>query len=429
MQQLKKIFTVTELTQSIKHLLEPRFSSIDVKGEITGLRKQSSGHYYFSLKDANSLISAVLFRGSAAKLTAPLKEGDQVVVKGELSIYAPRGGYQIIVRELAFAGMGALLLKLQELKESLKQQGWFDSSQKKALPKYPKTIGVVTSPTGSVIQDIIHVLTRRFSGFHLILYPAKVQGAGAAEEIAQGIDAFNAQNLCDVLIVGRGGGSLQDLWPFNEKIVAEAIHKSEIPVISAVGHETDFTICDFVADVRAPTPSAAAEIVLSEKAGQLAFLTKMKEDASRAIWHKVQHRKTSMQGILSQPLILRPKKLLEPHMQKMDETKQNLEMLSPQKQCALHRERLLRLKTLLSPDLIQQRITQQKNRLRRLISHLRGIDPKNLLAKGYCIPFAENSGSVIIGSQDLVEGERIQIVFHDGKVLSTIDEIQRENKK
>ena len=252
--------TVSQLTNAIKLSLESTFPMIYLQGEVTNFKLQSSGHLYFSLKDANAMIGAVMFKGEASALKIMPKAGDQVVVKGELSVYPPKGNYQLVVRELSYVGLGELLLKLEELKIKLHQMGWFKSSHKKPLPRFPKRIGVVTSPTGAVIQDILNVLTRRFSGFHLILYPVKVQGEGAAQEIAQAIEQFNKYQIVDVMIVGRGGGSLEDLWAFNEEIVASAIFHSQIPIISAVGHETDHCIADYVADVRAPTPSAAAEM-------------------------------------------------------------------------------------------------------------------------------------------------------------------------
>ncbi|MCB1083226.1 MAG: exodeoxyribonuclease VII large subunit, partial [Simkania sp.] len=221
--------SVTELTQAIKHQLESNFTALSVKGEVTNLRLQASGHYYFSLKDENAQISAVLFQGNARFAKHLPKMGDQVLIKGEINVYAPRGTYQIIVREIEHAGLGELLLKFHALKAKLEKMGWFDPAKKKPLPTYPKTIGVVTSPTGAVIQDILNVLKRRFPNFHLILNPVKVQGAGAAEEIAQAIDDFNRFGLADILIIGRGGGSLEDLWAFNEECVAAAIFRSKIP--------------------------------------------------------------------------------------------------------------------------------------------------------------------------------------------------------
>jgi exodeoxyribonuclease VII large subunit len=273
---MEEILSVSALTSAIKNQLESRFPALQVKGEISNLKEQASGHIYFTLKDAEAQIRAVIFRSNARELARPLRNGDQVIVKGELAVYPPQGYYQVVVRKLSYAGVGELLVQLHALKDKLQALGWFSKERKKPLPKFPRTIGVVTSPTGSVIQDILNILGRRFAGFHLILNPVKVQGEGAAEEIARAIDAFNRYQLADVLIVGRGGGSLEDLWAFNEEKVAAAIFASKIPVISAVGHETDFTIADFVADVRAPTPSAAAEIATQEMAQQLQFLTQSK---------------------------------------------------------------------------------------------------------------------------------------------------------
>src|SRR3569832_283182 len=261
--QANDILSVSQLTLSIKKHLEGRFQTVKVQGEITNFKEQASGHLYFTLKDAETQNTAEKNRGRATRQTRQPKNGDQVIVQGEISVYAPRGNYQLIIRQLHKAGVGELLLKLHALKAKLEGLGWFDNSRKRPLPTSPNTIGVVTSPTGAVIQDILNILSRRHAGFHLILNPVKVQGEGAAKEIAQAISHFNEYKLADVLIACRGGGSLEDLWPFNEEVVASAIYRSRIPVISAVGHETDFSISDFVADLRAPTPSAAAEIVMA----------------------------------------------------------------------------------------------------------------------------------------------------------------------
>lgn len=317
--------TVTQLTNAIKYSLESTFPNITLQGEVSNLKIQSSGHLYFSLKDAEAQISAVMFKGNASLLKTMPKGGDQVVVKGELNVYPSKGNYQLIVRELAYTGIGELLQKLEMLKMKIHQMGWFKSARKKPLPKIPKRIGVVTSPTGAVIQDILHVLTRRFSGFHLILNPVKVQGEGAAAEIAQAIAQFNQYQLADVLIVGRGGGSLEDLWAFNEEIVASAIFHSKIPIISAVGHETDHCIADYVADVRAPTPSAAAEIVISEKNQLLDHLAAIRKRFHQTLCHLIQQNQYRLKGILKHPIVINPKSLLERRMQKIDDCRQDID--------------------------------------------------------------------------------------------------------
>lgn len=317
--------TVSQLTNAIKMSLESTFPVILLQGEITNFKVQTSGHLYFSLKDANAQISAVMFKGEASFLKVMPKAGDQVVVKAVLTVYPPKGNYQLVVRELSYVGLGELLLKLEELKVKLHQLGWFKTTLKKPLPKFPKRIGVVTSPTGAVIQDILNVLKRRFSGFHLILNPVKVQGEGAAQEIAQAIEQFNRYNLVDVMIVGRGGGSLEDLWAFNEEIVAAAIFHSKIPVISAVGHETDHCIADYVADVRAPTPSAAAEIVIAEKSHQLDYLSTLQKRIRQTVGYQVQKNRYLLNSFLKHPLFANPQSILEVRMQKLDDARIELE--------------------------------------------------------------------------------------------------------
>jgi exodeoxyribonuclease VII large subunit len=325
------LLTVSQLTQAIKLNLETMFPNIYLQGEISNLKVQSSGHVYFTLKDANAQISAVMFKTETTFLKRIPKSGDHVMIKGEINVYPPKGNYQLIIRELSYMGMGELLQKLEELKIKLHQLGWFKSGRKKPLPRFPKRIGVVTSPTGAVIQDILHILSRRFSSFHLILYPVKVQGEGAAQEIAQAITQFNMHHLVDVMIVGRGGGSLEDLWAFNEEVVAEAIYFSRIPIISAVGHETDHCIADYVADVRAPTPSAAAEIVIAEKNQLLEYLQNLKKRMQHSIAQLIQKDRSRLKGLMLHPLLANPYAVVEWRMQRMDDFR--LEMDRAMHQC------------------------------------------------------------------------------------------------
>ena len=261
----RKIYSVSELSQEIKGLLESKFPDVWVTGEISNYRAATSGHLYFTLKDASAQLRAVCFRNQARYLKFKPQDGISVIARGHLSVYEARGEYQLYVEYLEPAGVGALQLAFEQLKQKLAAEGLFELARKKPLPLLPRTVGVVTSPTGAVIRDILRILRRRFKNMNALLYPVKVQGEGAAEEIVEGIEYFNRERLVDVMIVARGGGSLEDLWAFNEEIVARAIAGSKIPVISAVGHETDFTIADFVADLRAPTPSAAAELVVHRK--------------------------------------------------------------------------------------------------------------------------------------------------------------------
>lgn len=439
------IFSVTDLTFAIKKSLESRFSAFSVRGEITNFKEQTSGHLYFTLKDEQSQISAVLFKGKTYGLARKPKDGDQVVVTGDLTVYAPRGNYQIIVNELQFMGLGELLLKLHQLKATLEQRGWFDPRHKKALPKMPRTIGVVTSPTGSVIQDILNILKRRYWGFHLILNPVRVQGEGAAAEIAEAIRQFNEHKLADVLIVGRGGGSLEDLWAFNEEIVAKAIFESAIPIISAVGHETDTCIADLVADLRAPTPSAAAEIVTAEKKQQLDTLTQTHRRLTHTLLGSIREFKRKIEGVARQPLLSRPLTLLARPAQQIDEMRDRLGQSFKQQlsQRRLHVGAFHRQAHALSPLTqlqhlrqkftsgskalnlaIEQQLLQRQARLRQLVGHLKAIDPKNLLKQGYCILFAEKKDSVIFSTKQLAKEQKIALLLSDGEVCATVDEIR-----
>jgi len=262
---LRYILTVSELTEQIKATLEARFSEVWVEGEISNLRIPPSGHVYFTLKDDFSQIRGVLFKMRARTLRFLPEDGLHVVCRGRIGLYEKRGEYQLILEAMEPKGIGALQLAFIQLKERLEKEGFFDPGRKKPLPFLPKTIGILTSPTGAVIRDMIQIIQRRFENMHLLLYPVRVQGEGAAFEIAGGVKYFNKKKNVDVIILGRGGGSLEDLWAFNEEVLAKAIYHSKIPVVSAVGHETDYTISDFVADLRAPTPSAAAEMVARDK--------------------------------------------------------------------------------------------------------------------------------------------------------------------
>jgi len=443
---MEEILTVSQLTFAIKKQLETRFPLVSVRGEISNFKEQSSGHLYFTLKDSESQLSAVLFKGNTRFLTRLPKGGDQVIVKGEINVYAPRGNYQILIRELHFEGVGELLLKFHELKNKLHSLGWFDAHRKKPLPKFPRIIGVVTSPTGAVIQDILHILNRRFSGFHLRLNPVRVQGEGAAEEIAQAIEQFNRFNLADVLIVGRGGGSLEDLWAFNEERVAAAIFASKIPIISAVGHETDTCISDYVADLRAPTPSAAAEIVLAEKKQFITWLEQAHKRTLNACQILLTHQQKRLKALIRHPLLASPYSILNMPWQKIDELqmalKQSISYQLKAKRLLLQtgekqlkalnpKMRLLYLRQKLNEDILRRQLTkrlfeiieQKKKHLSSLAEHLNSINPKNLLKKGYSIVFSEKDGSVILSTKDVKHNQKLKVQLSDGLLQTTINEI------
>jgi exodeoxyribonuclease VII large subunit len=319
MQQPSIILSVSEITQAIKSQLEPIFRHVWVRGEITNYRLQSSGHHYFSLMDNGAQLCAVMFRGAAASLSSPIKNGDTVIAEGEISVYAPRGGYQLVVRQLMQVGIGEALLKLKALKEKLQRLGWFKPERKRPLPSDIRTIGLVTSPSGAVLHDIINILTRRLGGFHLIVNPVRVQGEGAALQVARAIQEFNAHSLVDVIIICRGGGSSEDLAAFNEEIVAAACFESSIPIISAIGHETDLSIADLVADLRAPTPSAAAELVSHERSEQREKLFMISNSALKSIQQRLRATSYTLKTFIKRCDQSSPQKNIEFYSQRLDD--------------------------------------------------------------------------------------------------------------
>lgn len=438
------ILTVSQLSNAIKHCLEGTFPLVCLQGEVSNSKLHTSGHFYFSLKDSMAQISAVMFRPDAATMSTMPKDGMQVLVKGEINVYPQGGRYQILVKEMRPVGLGELLLKLEELKIKLHKKGWFKTDRKRPLPKFPRKIGVVTSPTGAAIQDMLNVLTRRFSGFHLIINPVRVQGEGAAQEIAQAIQQFNQQNLVDVVIVGRGGGSIEDLWAFNEEIVAEAIFNSKIPIISAVGHETDHCIADYVADVRAPTPSAAAEIVIAEKAHQLHHLEQLKKRLQHSLTHLVRKDRQRLNSIAKLPLLQTPFGILGPWIQKLDDMREDIDHLvrrQMEKKYMLLESRQRLLQSLKPITQIQHfkhklgywdksvktafsmQLKRRRERLESLVQALMSVDPKNLLTKGYCILFSEKDHSAITSVHNVKKHQELRVLLSDGEILSTVKEI------
>ncbi len=413
MSEKSTTLTVSELTTAIKSQLETCFSSIVVSGEISNFKHHQSGHFYFDLKDRGAKIPAVLFKGSQRGLLRMPKEGDQVMLRGAVSVYPPHGRYQLIAQTLTFDGVGQLLLKLEALKKELAARGWFEKEHKKALPQFPKTIGVVTSGTGAVIRDIIHVLRRRSPGFHLILADVAVQGARSAGEVAAAIELFNRKKCADVLIVGRGGGSIEDLWSFNEEIVAKAIFESEIPIVSAVGHETDFTIADFVADVRAPTPSAAAELVSAEKAQCLEFLSSCRTQLTRALLSQLQVG-TQRLDELSETLFRLMSHQLAQKKLALEGKKHQAAALRPHTQIKHLKSQVYAFQKQLT-HASQTQVALKKQHLKHVVDQLSALDPTHVLRRGYSILFAQNHDSVIVSARELTDGKVVRARLSDGE--------------
>ena len=399
-----KIYHVAEITRLIKTVLEDEVGEVWIEGELSNLRRPGSGHWYFTLKDESAQIAAVMFRGDQRTLRFQPADGQMLRVFGQVSVYEKSGQYQVIVRQMEMSGQGALQAAFEALKKKLAAEGLFDTARKRPLPLLPRHIGIVTSPTGAAIRDILNILSRRFHNLHIVLAPARVQGAGAAGDIAEALDLLNARGGLDLIIVGRGGGSLEDLWCFNEESVARAVARSAIPVISAVGHEIDFSICDFVADLRAPTPSAAAELAVREKTE---FETRLRESARRLA-----------RGLSQQFTALRHRLLA---------VSQSHVFREPAYVARRYRDRIDRLGLQMRHGLVtllrqrQQRADELNLRLvsrmrewqrgreqdvRRLALLLKGINPLAVLDRGYSIT-SRRDGRILKAAAGVKPGERV----------------------
>ncbi len=446
MQAQTQVLTVTELTRRIKGLLEDHFPGIWVEGEVSNATVAASGHMYFTLKDADAQLSAVMFRGVAAKLNFKLKDGLQVIAAGDISVYEKRGQYQIIVSQLLPKGLGALQLAFEELKRKLASEGLFDPARKKPIPVLPQRIGLVTSPSGAAIRDFLNIIGRRFPNVHIVIYPVRVQGEGAAGEIAAAIDHFNALSASraltlDVLIVTRGGGSLEDLWAFNEEVVARALARSKIPTISAVGHEIDFTISDFVADLRAPTPSAAAELVVKAKQEFTDRLAQYQSRLGKDLRLHLQEFRQRFSELATSYVFRQPAELIRQYQQQMDDLGHRLtqagyrglaerqarletagekfKLLSPQTRVTGWRQRLDAQGRQLAA-LFVRHWQQTTHRLHQLRGKLDVLSPKSTLQRGYSITRLAESGKIVRTVSVVRPGSKIATMVLDGEFGSVV---------
>jgi len=392
--QDKKIYSVSELTRGISLLLEGEFSRVWVTGEVSNFILHTSGHCYFSLKDAESVIACVIFKSSASKLKFDIDNGMSLICSGRIGVYNKRGQYQLYIDKAEPQGIGSLQLAFTQLKEKLLKEGLFDPAHKKEIPYLPETIGIVTSPTGAAIRDMLDVIDRRFPNMHIVLFPSKVQGEAAASEIVAGIEAFNYLKNVDIIIVGRGGGSIEDLWAFNEEPVARAIYDSEIPVVSAVGHEIDYTIADFVADLRAPTPSAAAELVVREKRDILQQIDALQVRLKQALQGRVDALKKHLDSIMQRYAFRQPQFLIEQYQQRLDEqSRALLQNLS----------HFVSIKT---------------EKVSSINGRLKALNPTAILSRGYSITMAHPSGDIIKDASKVKQGCSIRTKLAKGEIIS-----------
>ena len=439
-----RILSVTELTQMVRGLIEEAVGDVWVEGEISNLRKQASGHQYFTLKDDRCQLPCVLFyRPGLRNATIPLAEGMLVHVRGQMTVYEARGQYQLNVRLVQAAGAGLLAAKFEALKRKLGAEGLFDPERKRPIPKFPRAIGIVTSPTGAAIADMLNILHRRAPWIQILINPVRVQGAGAGAEIAEAIQEFNTGELppVDVLIVGRGGGSAEDLWEFNDEAVARAIYASGVPVVSAVGHEIDFTIADFVADLRAPTPSAAAELVAPDSATLLRHFEQIGAVLERELRDQLRHGRARLELIRQSALFREPLARVRERMQQMDDTSERLERLAGDR-IAFERRRLeiassslrehrpdqgLRIRRQ-QLDALRERLTRGRaqqmeglaHRLEKAGNLLRVLGPQSTLSRGYSITRTA-SGEIVRTVAQAPAGAEIVTQLTDGAVRSRVE--------
>ena len=388
--------TVTQLNKYLKDRFDEdeNLKAILVKGEISNFKNHYTGHLYFTLKDENSLIKCIMFKSYAERLAFKPKDGMQVMVFGAVSVFERDGAYQIYAKSMLEDGMGDLHEKYEQLKKQLEEEGLFDEKHKKAIPLYPKEIGVLTSQTGAVIRDIINVSTRRNPNVHIRLLPVPVQGAGAAEKIAEKIKIMNDKKLADVIIVGRGGGSLEDLWSFNEEIVARAIYNSEIPIISAVGHETDFTIADFVADLRAPTPSAAAELAVPDVYELKQKINSYQNRYRNSLKKKIELMKLRYEKCMKSRAFTDPTRKIKDQYMILDKYVKRLET---------------------KINILQK---DKKTQFIELVSKLDTLSPLKTLTRGYCLTEKENK--IIKSASELKKNDNIKLKFYDGEKTANI---------
>ncbi len=395
-------FSVSELNGYIKTLFENdrALRAVNVRGEISNFTRHSSGHLYFSVKDSEGQIRAVMFRSSAARLAFLPENGMKVILHGTVSVYPRDGSYQLYVNSIQPDGIGALYLAFEQLKARLAEEGLFDEYHKKALPAIPKRVGVITSPTGAAVRDIINVTGRRFPLAEIFVYPALVQGAGAEADLVRAVDFFDKSGLCDVVIIGRGGGSIEDLWAFNSEKLARRIYDAEVPIISAVGHEVDFTICDFVSDFRAPTPSAAAEIAVPDSRTLALQLDGMLDRAASALGRALESKRDKLSKISDSDVFKSPVTMLDGAKNRLSE---------------LHKSAF---------DLTARAVERQKSAFSVLSGKLNALSPLSVLARGYSV--AQKDGSVIKSVSELKKNDGISLRFADGRAFATVNEVNYE---
>lgn len=390
-----EVLTVSQITQNIKEIIEGNFSLIIIEGEISNYRPNASGHLYFSLKDDEAQISAVMFKGRASSLNFQIKDGMKVQATGSISVYAPQGKYQIVISKMSIAGEGDILKMIEDRKRKLAEEGIFDVENKKKIPNYPKKVGIVTSPTGAAVRDILNIAKRRNSSISVVILPAQVQGDAAAQTIVKQIQTANAFNMCDVLIIGRGGGSLEDLLPFSDENVVRAIANSKIPTISAVGHEIDWALSDYAADMRAPTPSAAAELVFPLKEEMFETINYYKNTFSEKMENLIRDAKMELKTFDSSSMEIRLKSIIQNQKSKIENSKYFLE------------------------DEIKSKTKNARILIENSIKTFEIANPENVIKRGFAV-VRKTDGKIVKNTTELSNNEEINIKLSNGEIKAKV---------
>jgi len=423
---MDKYLTVTALNRYLKFKFDQdsELQSILLKAEISNFKRHSRGHLYLTLKDEKSQVSAVMFASNAKSLKFDPKDGDQILVTGYVSVYEPYGNYQVYINKMEMDGVGDLYLAYEKLKKSLDEEGLFKETHKKPLPGIPKTIGVITSKTGAAVRDIINVIKQRFPMTDILVYPASVQGVFAKGEIVSQIEKANRDQLVDVLIVGRGGGSIEDLWPFNEEVVARAMYASEIPIISAVGHETDYTIADFVADARASTPSHAAEMAVPNRKDVLEWILQKENQLKQILKNQLSSLSQRFKHVMSHHIIRRPLRLIEQEEMKLNHLYDRLLQYSPKKYIEQKIQDVDQYKRILQSS-FKHLLASKRHQFIRLSESLDLLSPLNIMTKGYAI--VKQNQTIKKSVTDILRNQPLHIQMHDGDI--TCDIVELKGKK
>ena len=443
----RRVFQVAELNREVRELLESHFLLIWLEGEVSNLARPASGHVYFSLKDQHAQVRCALFRNRSRLLRTPLSNGQHVLVRARISLYEPRGEFQLIIEQLEEAGEGALRRAFEALRARLEQEGLFAAEHKRPIPELPERVGVITSASGAAIHDVLSVLKRRFPALPVLLYPVQVQGEEAAASIAKALVAASQRQDCDVLLLVRGGGSLEDLWAFNEEIVAHAMAECTIPIVSGIGHESDVTIADFVADVRAATPSAAAELISPDRLAWQARLSQLQQRCESLIERLLSAQRRQLASLQQRLARQHPSRRLQQQAQRLDELDQRLrramqiklalqqrvlvglnarlQSRAPKAQIRQLRERQNALNHRLQ-QAIAKRLATKRQQLASAVRSLDNLSPLQTLQRGYAIVRTADSGEVIMRARQVQSGARVEALLAEGKLQCTVDKVHDE---